>query len=265
MKENIHIGFATICRNQKKTSHIFELVLKPEDNNFDVSEINPGQFICLAPLSPNSTMSRPFSIAMVSNSNNTFSILYKVVGENTKLLCKLKEGNRIKFWGPLGTGFIPPLDIYDEIWLAGGGIGIAPLYFFEKVISEYQEGRIRIFYGNRSKDEIISLDFLSKDNLQIATDDSSFGYRGFITGLLESFAKASFGQKILVITCGPLAMMKKVAEISCQYNFDCRVILETVMACGMGSCLGCSIKTKSGQKRVCVEGPVFDAQEVICP
>jgi len=262
-KAKIRVGLATICSNQQKTTDVFELVLQAENQDFDLTKIDPGQFVCLAPLAQESSMARPFSIAMVSTFHNTFSILYKVVGENTKLLSQLKKGDQIKFWGPLGNGFIPDPDVYDEVWLVGGGIGIAPLCFMEKVVAEYQEGRTRIFYGSRTKDDVIPLTFYTGEHFEIATDDGSFGVNGFITDLFGSFADEARGQNILVITCGPNIMMSKVAEICAKHNFDCYVILERIMACGIGACLGCSIKTKSGMKRICHDGPVFPAEEVI--
>jgi len=261
MAENpIHVCQAKIVSNEQIAKDTWELFLEPSD--FDVTQILPGQFICLQPLNSQSAMARPFSISMVRTFKGIFSIWYKVVGENTRLLSQLPEGQQIKFWGPLGNGFIPEPNFYDEVWLVGGGIGIAPLCFFKKGITEYQEGIAKVFYGAKSKDELIDLQ-LDEDELTIATDDGSAGYHGLVTGLFFDKAKEYKDKKILVITCGPNKMMEQISSLCGLLKFDCYVILERIMACGIGACLGCSIKMKSGEmKRICHDGPVFKAEEV---
>jgi len=261
-EKKVKVGWATIQGNKERAKKIFELILKPEDDDFDVTEMEPGQFVCLVLLAAVSVMARPFSVSMISTSHGTFSILYRVVGENTRLMSQLKINDQIKFWGPLGQGLIPPEpDGYDEVWLVGGGIGIAPLRFFEKVVAEYQEGIVRVFYGNKTKAEIVPL-YCQEVN-EVATDDGSAGYHGLVTDLFIQNLITSRPEKLLVVTCGPIPMMKKVAAVCSQQKVDCYVILEKIMACGMGVCLGCSVKMKSGMKRICHDGPVFPAEEVI--
>ncbi|MCX6745045.1 MAG: dihydroorotate dehydrogenase electron transfer subunit [Candidatus Parcubacteria bacterium] len=263
-QEKTQVCEAVVVSNKPKAKDIWELKLDPGDD-FDVTAFLPGQFVCLAPLDSSSTMARPFSIANISTSNGTFFVLYKVIGKNTELMTKLASGDKVKFWGPLGQGFLPcssPDPDYDEVWLVGGGIGIAPLIFFEKVMTEYQDRLVRVFYGNKTKDEIIPLDLYTQEPLTITTDDGSAGYKGFVSDVFASFIQAAKNEKILVITCGPNVMMAKVAELCEQAGIECQVILETVMACGLGVCLGCSIKTASGMKRICHDGPVFPAKEV---
>jgi dihydroorotate dehydrogenase electron transfer subunit len=159
------------------------------------------------------------------------------------------------------SGIINPAP-YDEVWLVGGGIGIAPLLFFEKVITEYQDHRARVFYGGKDINEMMNLDLVTLEPVEIATENGTVGFKGFITDLFSEKIIERSG-KILVITCGPNPMMKKVAEICEQNEVDCYVILEKVMACGIGVCLGCSIKTTQGLKRICHDGPIFNAREVI--
>jgi dihydroorotate dehydrogenase electron transfer subunit len=263
MEENrITVCQAEVVSNAQKAKDIWELKLDPGDD-FDVTAIMPGQFVCLAPLDPSSTMARPFSVATISVSRNTFSLLYKAAGKNTELMTKLPQGEKVKFWGPLGQGFLPDSTTYDEVWLVGGGIGVAPLIYYEKAISELQGGIARVFYGNRTREEIIPLDLYTQEPLALTTDDGSEGHKGFVTDILADFVKAAMGQKILVITCGPNIMMAKVAEICQQADIECYVILETIMACGLNNCKGCTIKTTAGMKSVCHDGPVFLAKEVI--
>ncbi|MCX6740600.1 MAG: dihydroorotate dehydrogenase electron transfer subunit [Candidatus Parcubacteria bacterium] len=258
----IQVGEAVVVSNILKAKDTWELELNL-GNDLDVTAFLPGQFVCLAPLDPSSTMARPFSIASISTFNGTFSLLYKVIGKNTELMARLAVGEKVKFWGPLGQGFLPNTDEYDEVWLIGGGIGIAPLIFYEKVVSEFQGGIVRVFYGNKTGAEIIPLDLYCQEPLIIVTDDGSIGCQGFVTDVVQAYMKVANEKKILVITCGPKVMMRKVADICQQAGQDCYVILETIMACGLGVCLGCSIKTSSGMKRICHDGPVFPAKEVI--
>jgi dihydroorotate dehydrogenase electron transfer subunit len=262
MVNKIKILSATVVGNKLQTGNIWQLILDP-GNNFNVTEILPGQFVCFEPLDPDSVMARPFSVAMYDVEKNTFFVLYKVVGKNTQAMTQLKVGDNVKFWGPLGQGFDADFCNYDEVWLVGGGIGVAPLLLFEKIISEEQKSLVRIFYGNTSVKDTLSLNIYSQLRPELATDDGSLGYHGFITNLLEAFLKAVKAQKILIITCGPNVMMQKVVQICQQANLPCYVILERIMACGINSCKGCSIKTISGMKRVCHDGPVFPAEEVI--
>lgn len=261
-ESKITVCQATVVSNEPVAENTWKLVLAPEDH-FEVTKCSPGQFVCLEPLAKSSTMSRPFSISIISTSRGTFSIMYKVVGENTKLMCQLKEGQKIKLWGPLGSNEVIEISDYDEVWLVGGGIGIAPLRLFDKVITEYQDGKVKVFYGNVTKTDIVDLNLYTDELLEISTDDGTAGYHGLITDLLAQKLLELKTGKILVLACGPNAMMQKTVELCQQVDIDCYVILEQIMACGIGSCLGCSIKTKSGMKRVCHDGPIFNAKEVI--
>gem|GEM_PF-90534 len=260
-QEKILVCQAEVLSNEQKAKGIWEIKLNPDDN-FD-GIVMPGQFVCLAPLDSKSVMARPFSIANISIHLNNFTILYRVVGENTELMTKLQAGEKVKFWGPLGQGFLLNSQTYNEVWLVGGGIGIAPLIYFEKVVSELQGGVARVFYGGKTLEEVIPLELHTLEPLNLATDNGTAGFKGLVTDLLGSFIKAAQGEKILVVTCGPNVMMRKAAELCQQVGIDCYVVLEAVMACGLNNCKGCSIKTTSGMKSVCHDGPVFLAKEVI--
>jgi dihydroorotate dehydrogenase electron transfer subunit len=234
-----------------------------------LGEIFPGQFVCLQPLSENSAMARPFSIFDIES--HVFPrILYKVTGENTRLMSLLKPGQKIKIWGPLGQEK-PPFHYgnYDQVWFVGGGIGLAPLNY---MASRFKHGGSlfsgKIFWGFKTNLEIPCVEWefdpLSPNENYFVTEDGSSPHCGLVTDLLNEKLLENCFQEILVITCGPKPMMKQVAELCAACKTDCYVILETIMACGIGVCLGCSIKMKSGEmKRVCHDGPVFPAKEVI--
>ena len=259
-EKQICVYDAIVMANRQVALKTFEMELT---SNFNVSCIGIGQFICIAPLDTACTMSRPFSIFRINCLRNTYSILYKVAGKNTELMSKLAPAQRIKVLGLLGKPFTLNQFDFKEIWLAAGGIGIAPLYFlYEKLY--YPRPKIEIFYGNKTQGDFVAgLDFGTNFAIIRTTDDGSLGAKGLITELFEVLLRESEAGKRIVVACGPVPMMQRVAEICAQRSVDCWVCLERVMACGLGVCLGCSIKTKSGMKKICADGPIFNAEEVI--
>jgi dihydroorotate dehydrogenase electron transfer subunit len=262
MKEGINVLQAIVVDNQQLAADVWELVIDPGPK-FEVDRIAPGQFVCFEPLDPSSGMARPFSVSMLSTRKGTFSVLYKVVGKNTKAMSQLKEGDQIKFWGPLGNPWnLELIGDFQKVWLVGGGIGIAPLLFFKRVLTELGLAETKIFYGCPDKKDIVPITAYGLESVIIATDNGSHGYHGFVTDLFLEEIEKQKSNKILVITCGPEIMMRRVARICKHQLADCYVILETIMACGINSCKGCSIETKSGIKQVCHDGPVFAAEEV---
>ncbi len=187
---------AEVSRNIQLAKEVFEIEISCP---FDVRRFLPGQFVSIAPLAQSSCLSRPFSLYKTSNTNfgNFFSIMVRTVGKNFELLSELKQGMKIKVWGPLGNGFVSE-SYYDEVWLVGGGIGIAPLCLFDKLISAYQRRKCSFFYGDQSKDKIIPLRYFTEANIEIATDDGSFGFPGFITELFSSYHKKTFRISIVI-------------------------------------------------------------------
>jgi dihydroorotate dehydrogenase electron transfer subunit len=129
MDSKITVCQAEVALNEQVAKDTWRIKLKPE-GTFSWEEVIPGKFVCLAPLNADSSMARPFSIFDTSISRGTFSLLYRTVGKNTALLTTLSVGSGIKVWGPLGNNFNPDYSAFNEIWLVGGGIGIAPLNFF---------------------------------------------------------------------------------------------------------------------------------------
>ena len=262
-EESVYVWQAKVLDNQPKAEGIFELTLScPQAEQFGL-----GQFLCLEPFAPESVMARPFSIYTKKriDSHNTvnwtISLLIKITGKNTQLLSKLKPGQEIKAWGPLGTAINPKDFIhYDRISLVGGGVGIAALCQWQH--ESKKQGRLReVFYGNRSQSESVTdLDFIGEMPIQLATDDGSLGFHGLVTDLFFQKSNALPGD--LVVVCGPKPMMRRMAEICDQKGITCLVSLERTMACGLGVCLGCTIQTLRGPQRICCEGPIFDTKVV---
>lgn len=258
-EDKINVTEAWVLDNKQMAEGTYQLIL----GNCHWGKISPGQFVCLPPLSAKSAMARPFSIFDYDQRAGKLYLLYKVVGENTRLMAELDGSKHIKVFGPLGQGLQPEKYHNRRVILVGGGIGIAPLYYFCMRFAKHNA--CQILYGTKTKAEMI--DFFHYDyidyKIKLGTEDNSRGCGDDAPRLLSRVLGDRKDRDILVITCGPNAMMRKVAEMCKQSEAECYVILERIMACGINSCKGCSIKTKSGMKRVCHDGPVFPAEEVI--
>lgn len=254
----VRIWQATVLENAPKARGIYELIMSSPY----AQEFKLGQFLCLKPLAAESVMPRPFSLYARNLSMKTISILYRVVGKNTMLMQELVPGKQIEVTGPLGREVkIGDLVGYEKAYLVGGGIGIAGLCRWQNELHIMGTDH-EIFYGNKTHEEAVTpLEMVGLGPIQYATDDGSRDFHGLVTDLFEQRLVAA--EATLVLTCGPKIMMERVAEICARKKVDCWVILETTMACGLDNCKGCSIKTKSGQKSICKDGPVFDAKEVI--
>lgn len=222
-----------------------------------------GQFVMVATgdeKSHDPLLRRPFSISQCAN--GTIGLVYKVVGRGTKLLSKMTAGQKVNLVGPLGKGF--NLHSQEKHYLVGGGMGIAPLPFLAATLREkFSDDPIAVLLGARNRDELICLDdFEEIDNITVAyaTDDGSVGYHGLVPDLLPDNMNGT------VYCCGPWPMMKAVAAISRQRGAACQVSLETMMACGMGACVGCAIQgvdfIENGYLHVCKDGPIFEAEKI---
>jgi len=233
-----------ISSNTEIAKDIFELKVQIKS---DDSLGEPGQFYMLRNWYLDPLLSRPFSICDVEGNSVTF--LYKVVGRGTEYLSKLDPRDELEVLGPLGHGF--NMNVNGKVALISGGIGIAPMIYLAKKLKAEID-----FYAGFTN-EVYYMDYVQNfvNKTYITTEDGSTGQKGFITDIFNA------ENYDVVFTCGPSLMMKKVVDI-CENIVPVFASMESNMACGMGSCLGCSIKTKSGMKRVCKEGPVFKGEEV---
>ena len=230
-------------------------------------DARPGQFVMVQTAAgKDPLLRRPFSIHQVAG-NGTVQILLKVVGRGTRLLAETKQGDFISVFGPLGKGFSIP-KAGQNICMVGGGMGIAPLLFLGKwILRSGFDGKLIALLGARCGDEITTLkeDFIHL-GLQpmIATDDGSAGHHGLVTDLMPR--NMTPDEDWLVLTCGPYPMMRGVAKICKQKNWSCQVSMETMMACGMGACLGCAISKPNdlhSYQHVCKDGPVFEMSDIV--
>ena len=246
----------------------------------------PGQFAMLRMLGRSDVLlRRPMSIYDVKSGDaggnrgqeqgplTVLQFLYKVVGRGTDLMAELKPGDQVGLLAPLGHGFfeeeyLPRAHEADEILHVAGGIGIAALYLPAQRLAE-AGFRQRLFFGARSKADLVGLaEFgpLVRATLS-STEDGSAGYRGFVTRPLEDYLTRHSNQKFLLMACGPWAMLHATVDLAKRFGHHCLVSMENRMGCGLGVCLGCSIRVRgSGHEayqRVCTEGPVFWADKVV--
>lgn len=251
----------TVVRVEQFTDQHFRITLEAPHL---AKHARPGQFVMIRTgRGKDPLLRRPFSIHQTST-NNTIQIYFKVVGRGTDILARVRDGENISVFGPLGRGYKIVKDA--PAVLVGGGLGIAPLLFLAKEISRQKKSADEdlILLGARDKSEIEPLmnDF-QKFGLRVltATDDGSLGHHGFITELLQQH---DLPANTVVYSCGPEPMMAGVSAICKQHGYACQVSVESVMACGMGACLGCTRPAKNGTyTHVCIHGPVYNAEELV--
>lgn len=219
----------------------------------------PGQFLNMQLDESNEPfLRRPFSYYRTKG--NKIEILYEILGRGTKLLTSKKKGHELKILGPLGKSFTQREKGKKHI-LVAGGVGVPPLLFLaERVPVEY------LLIGCKSKGQILPKNETKnvKGTILYSTEDGSYGTKGFVTVLLHEIIKKEKDIRSLFIqTCGPHGMMDAVMKVAREFGIDGEASIDERMACGVGTCLGCVVRTKSGYKTSCVEGPVFRFSELV--
>lgn len=207
-------------------------------------DAKPGQFFMLRAWDKDPLLSRPISVHDYTPGKLTF--LYQVVGKGTEILARLQTGDDVTIQGPYGNGFPK---ITGDLCVVGGGIGTAPLYYLVRNYKvENPNGKCRVYLGFRDI-------AYGVDAFEALADEVVVDVGGIITHKLSVLPDET------VVTCGPEIMMEAVAKVVSPDN-AVYVSLEAHMACGIGACLGCTCETKSGNKKVCKDGPVFLREEV---
>ncbi len=219
------------------------------------SQARPGQFVMVG-CGGDTTLPRPLSIHQ--SDGNKIAVLFRVVGKGTLLLARCQACDRLNIFGPSGNGFSISQTSHNLL-LIGGGIGIAPLHFLAQAARKDLK-TVTMIYGAQSKNQLYPERRLPVGvKLITATDDGTSGHKGFLTDLIPEHVK----QADQVFACGPLPMYRAMAQMPALKNKNVQVSLEVRMACGRGVCNGCTIKTKSGLKKVCEHGPVFNLTDVL--
>ena len=220
----------------------------------------PGQFIDVYVNDDSKLLPRPISICEVKD--NSLRIVYRVVGGGTKLMSTYQNDDEIDIIGPLGNGF----SMKDgKAILVGGGIGIPPMFELAKQLSE-KIGKENVISVMGYRDELFLNEELENySTVVIATEDGSTGTKGTVIDALNE--QSVTGD--VMYSCGPIPMLKALKSWAIDKDIECQVSLEERMACGIGACLACVCKTKEKDehsnvcnKRICKDGPVFDAREI---
>ena len=218
----------------------------------DTTGILPGQFVNIRV--QGQFLRRPISVCNVepslSNAEPLLTIIYKVVGVGTEAMSHLPVGTQLDVLTVLGNGYNLS-KAGNAPLLVGGGVGVPPMYMLARQLREIGKN-VRVILGFNTKDEVFyEEEFRALGcDVTVTTVDGSHGVKGFVTNALD-------GQQSYYYTCGPLPMIKALLQAA---GTNGEVSMEERMGCGFGACMGCTIQTAQGPKRVCKEGPVFPAE-----
>lgn len=247
-----------VVLNEKLSPRFYRLCLNAPSIRKD---IKPGQFIHIRVtegIEP--FFRRPFS---VYRADKYVEIFYEAVGPGTKLLAEKKKGDTLDVLGPVGQPFMDPPKGTKQVVMVSGGIGVAPFMMLSDHLKKQKNLELVLLYGGRTKGHTFNMKEFKQNGCKVfvATDDGSVGTKGRVSQL---FSKINLDpQTTFLYTCGPKAMMAAVQAFAGKHNLKGQAACEEIMACALGACLGCSIRTTSGFKTVCYDGPVFDLAEVI--
>jgi dihydroorotate dehydrogenase electron transfer subunit len=223
--------------------------------------VKPGQFVHLRLGAGTDTiLRRPFSIHRAYDA--TIEILYQVLGAGTlRLAEKMPGDDSMDLVGPLGHGWNVPTDMTHAL-LVGGGLGAAPLGMLAEQLASMGVAAV-VAQGAPTAERLVARQLFERvtRRVDLATDDGSAGERGFVTSVTERLLDTEHFDMVYI--CGPEVMERAVIGQCAQRAVPCQVSLERLMACGIGACLSCVVSTRSGLKRACVDGPVFNAEEVL--
>ncbi len=236
----------TIVSNVKIANATYKMVLEGETTKIT----KPGQFVNIK--IQGLYLRRPISVCDYSKTDLT--LIYKVVGEGTDKLCQMQKGEKLNLLIGLGNGYNTELSGKNPL-LIGGGVGVPPMYNLCKALLAEGKTPTVILGFNTGEEVFYKQEFESLGvKTHITTADGSVGVKGFVTDVMKNLEYDYF------FTCGPMPMFKAIegiAKTSGQYSFEER------MGCGFGACMGCTCKTKYGNKRICVDGPVLLREEVV--
>ena len=237
MKQTIY----TILSNEQIAKNVYRMLLAG-----DTTGILPGQFVNIRV--EGQFLRRPISVCNITD--GVLTIIYKVVGVGTEAMSHLPVGTQLDVLTVLGNGY-DLTKAGDAPLLVGGGVGVPPMYMLARQLREMGK-TVKVILGFNTQDEVFYEDeFRSLGcDVTVTTVDGSHGVKGFVTNAMD-------GQQSYYYTCGPLPMIKALIN---TLGTNGEVSMEERMGCGFGACMGCSIQTTQGTKRVCKEGPVFPAE-----
>lgn len=240
-------GYFTVLTNEKLTSNVYKMTLSGDTKAIE----RPGQFVNIQ--IDGLFLRRPISVCDLEN--GVLTIIYKVVGKGTERLSAMDGGEILDILTGLGNGYFTDFS-GDKPLLIGGGVGVPPLYYLAKCL--LKEGKTpTVILGFNTASEIFYKEQFENLGVKtlVCTADGSVGVKGFVTDAVDLV-----GEYTHVYTCGPEPMLKAVYN---KTTTDGSYSFEERMGCGFGACMGCSCKTKYGNKRICKDGPVLSKEEII--
>jgi dihydroorotate dehydrogenase electron transfer subunit len=257
-----HQEIAKILENRKVAPEHYRITLSAPKIS---REAIPGQFVMVKVCDGNDPLlRRPLSFNKIDQAKGTIDILFKVVGKGTRLLSEIEPGEDLDIIGPLGNGF--KIDTTKELAIiVGGGAGVAPLLSLAKELKRKVKAIYALIGANNINSVVCEEDFKELGiETTVSTDDGTYGIKGLISDVLVNVISSKLSPiNSHIYACGPRPMVKALESISAQYKIPCQVSLEEWMACGIGACNGCTVKTKQGYKKVCSDGPVFNVGDVL--
>ena len=245
---------AKVRSQEKVASDVFNLILYAPEI---AEQAKAGQFVSVYSKDASRLLPRPISLCEIEREKGTIRLVYRVVGAGTEEFSSLKEGDSIDVMGPLGNGF----QLKDKkAILIGGGIGIPPMLELAREL----DCEKNIVLGFRDETFLLE-DFEPRGEVYIASEDGMHGVKG---NVLDAIREYEIDAEI-IYACGPTPMLRAIKEYALEKNIEAQLSFEEKMACGIGACLACVCKSKEvdehshvNNKRVCKDGPVFDAREV---
>lgn len=248
---------AIIAKHKQIAPGIFSLWVETSM----AKEAKAGQFVGIFLKDKSRILARPISICDVDKEKLLLRMVYRTAGEGTKELATYPVGTVIEILGVLGNGYDISVTEGKKVLVIGGGIGIPPMLLAAKSIP----GEKEIVLGYANQDLFLKPEFDEVGTVHIATVDGSVGTKGTVIDAIE----ASGVKADVLFACGPMPMLKALKEYAKEHQMEAYISLEERMACGVGACLGCVCKTVNkdhhthvNNTRICVEGPVFNAEEV---
>ena len=258
MSEKYQETAYVICQEEMGTD-IYGMWIKTENI---AAKAVPGQFVSLYSANGSRILPRPISICELNNEKTALRLVYRIAGKGTEEFSHLKSENVIKVTGPLGNGYTMK---DNRAMLVAGGIGVPPMVELAKELKRKGLNDIKAVIGYRNNEMFLKGELEKYCQVYVATEDGSYGVKGNVIDAIKEYNL----EADTIYSCGPKPMLKAVSSYAEERGIEAQISLEERMACGVGACLGCVCKSKEkdahsnvNNKRVCVDGPVFDSREV---
>ncbi len=251
----------TVLSQRSLGNDIYDLVLQTKDI---ARAAKAGQFVSVYSNDKSKLLPRPISLCGIDREKGTLRLVYRVTGQGTgtEEFSRLKEGDTVKLLGPLGNGFT--VESGKKAFLIGGGIGVPPMLQLAKEMKAAGEN-LQVVMGYRNADTFLLDEFEAVAETFVATEDGSLGTKG---NVIDAIKNEKLNADV-IYACGPTPMLKALKNYAEENNMVCYISMEERMACGIGACLACVCKSRDkdahsnvNNKRICKEGPVFNAKEV---